>query len=419
VGVFAAGMARRPTGTLLWLYTAMVAVNVVWIAGVVVAVEGFGVAYHSDPGVVVCSLAAVGLPVLLLAPAAVWRFRRLRVVQFLTTVVVLIVAAAGWRIWQRTAALERLQSLARSGGGNLRMDRVSRIVVPIYSYLPPGAFAEVGELGLRGNDLRDEDLADLGFLRRLYSLSVQSNSLTDSALDSLKGNRGLLSLYLIGNRFTGRAVAQVGNQNPLFGLHLDGSGFTDQALAEADQLGSLDWLVLSGSGIGDRAIVAMTKGGKVSNLDVRGTAVSAAGLKACAVNLRPKVDLKVNAGQIDAALLRELARVGLPGRLRIANLTGDEPWLAELGKNPSLAVLEVGCGSNIPKAVRERIAKSISKTNAFEVVLIETSFDDEDITPLQKMNSLKYLHLNPKTTSANGRNAIRKALPTVEVSPVD
>jgi hypothetical protein len=277
---------------------------------------------------------------------------------------------------------------------------------------------DVSSLWLRGDDLQDHDLLCLAYIRRLYWLEVQSNSLTDRAFDSLSNIHTLQYLGLVGDRFTGRSATQFAVQNPLYGLRLGGSGFIDEEFAGFGSR-SLFSLEISGPRIGDRALTAFTNGRSIQKLVVRNSAVSPRGLAEALQNFRINLELHLDASQVDALLIQEFARAGMPHYLSIDQLTGDEPWLADLSKFTSIAVLSVECRSDVSKKGRERIIIEISKTSAANLTLGAAPFDDSDLAALKNMSSLKYLDVNPKTTTAAGRNALRKALPGVEITPPD
>ena len=118
-------------------------------------------------------------------------------------------------------------------------------------------FDGLGYLNLNNNTIRNSDLACLGALRELETLSLWDAAITDSGLAHLRALDRLASLSLQGTAVTDAGMAELAKHRDIVNLDLTGMRVTDAALIRLRPLTKLRWLNLEGTAVTDAGLDAL------------------------------------------------------------------------------------------------------------------------------------------------------------------
>jgi hypothetical protein len=138
-------------------------------------------------------------------------------------------------------------------------------------------------LDLEGTDTTDRGIESLGGLVNLGFLDLSHTMIKGSTIGRLAALKKLESLNIGANELTAKAIEALGSLHPASLQRLDVSRchINDSELPDLAKLSNLFWLELQdNSGITDRGLNALRPLKKLSNLDLRQTAVTVKGLLA-------------------------------------------------------------------------------------------------------------------------------------------
>jgi hypothetical protein len=246
--------------------------------------------------------------------------------------------------------------------------------------------SSVGELRLQNTNVTDAGLAHLAGLADLQFLWVDKANVTDAGLSSLVKLKKLEILNLNGNPgVTDKGVHFLSLNLPgLKHLLIGGTSVTDAALADLSAFTALEGLQIEGQSakITDSGLDRLERLTHLEVLNIAGSGVTDAGVG----NLR---SLK---------------------RLRWLNLdrtaVGDE-GLRRLCEMKSLRWLSLN-GTNITDAGLESLSRL---TGLEKLQVMKTRISDRGLKHLYRLKSLKSLFFSGTEVTAEGRAALREALP--------
>ena len=185
--------------------------------------------------------------------------------------------------------------------------------------------AELESLRLRGEQLTDEQLAELVEFENLELLALNGLGLTDSSLTQLAKLTKLRMLDLSENP----ELADAGKLSTLSRLELlslDATGVDDGVLAALEELENLRWLSLADTRLSDGGLRVLQRFRRLESLNLSGT-------------------------QIGEASVDSIVRLPRLKRLSVSGTAVTDEWLAALAQSSSTSLL-----SSLPDAA-ESIAE--------------------------------------------------------------
>lgn len=208
-------------------------------------------------------------------------------------------AAATDAGFARLAALSGLRDLRITWCRNLTDEGTARLLagLPALRQLDLGCSGERGfartvaslaehcpnleTLSLRGDGLRDDDLAAIGRLGKLGSLHLDSFRLTDAGLAHLRGLARLHTLRVLSPEVTDAGLAHLAGLWALQSIDIPAARSTDVGLARLAGLPNLYMLILGPSpGVTDAGLAAWHRHPMICSLRLRTNATTPAGIAA-------------------------------------------------------------------------------------------------------------------------------------------
>jgi len=250
-------------------------------------------------------------------------------------------------------------------------------------------FDRITDIQVHDGDAALSDLlSELGTLHKLESLELSGTQITDVGLEHLKGLTNLKRLFLYRTQVTDAGLDRLKGLTSLEVLYLIDTLISDSGLEHLKGMTNLKQLMLGDTQVTDTGLEHLKGLTSLVFLDLDNTEVTDAGIEHLK-NTTALHRLRLGKTQVTDAGLEHLKE--LPGLswLELSSTEVTDGGLSHLSALTSLGILD----------------------------LAGTQVTDFGLEHFKGLKSLTRLYLSNTTTTAEGREKLRKALPSCQVEP--
>lgn len=224
------------------------------------------------------------------------------------------------------------------------------------------------------NIVSDKDLAHLGGLPQLQSLSLAGEEVTDAGVKQLRGLKNLARLDVYSQQITNEGLGHIVKFAKLRDLRLNSPHITDAGLKHLQSLSNLETLGLRDARITDIKLTELTALRSLRSLRLAGTGISDPGLKTLST-LTSLTTLMVNDTRVTDAGLAHVARLSNLAYLDVSRTQVTDAGLNHLQKLKQLTNLQL----TDTKVTNSGLRQLLRFENLRQVDLRGTQVTDEAI----------------------------------------
>jgi len=294
-------------------------------------------------------------------------------------------------------------------------------------WLGPEFFQEVWDVRLEGKAVTDDDLRLIGKLRKLETLHLSGTKVGDAGLLAIRNCRRLRSLGLSESRVTNDGLRHLQGLRHLDSLYLGETSVSDLGLVHLRALPRLQILSLGGTSVSDVGLVHVRALPQLTMLFLGSTRVTSQGV--AELHHHPTLmDLSLYGTAIDDRAVAALASMpkllmldvtdtGISGR-GLQSIRESMPGCELSGSFVDLGGEPQQKYSETPKqwaALMEHIVALDVEHPKKLVVLAWTNIQDDQLVALHGLKNVELIDLRGSAATAEGIDALRRALPDCEV----
>jgi serine/threonine protein kinase/formylglycine-generating enzyme required for sulfatase activity/Leucine-rich repeat (LRR) protein len=187
--------------------------------------------------------------------------------------------------------------------------------------------------------LTSAGLANLARMTSLQTLALENVGLSGKSLTQIAGLKSITRLELTGNPIGDSDLSTLASMRQLSSLFLDGTRVTDAGLVQLRGLTSLSYIKLGDSQITDAGLVNLQGMSNLQILDLTGSRVTGRGLSA--LETLPITSLMLDRTPISDATLDAVLRFPRIGSLHLQNTGVTDAGLAKLAGHPTISFLNL------------------------------------------------------------------------------
>lgn len=256
-----------------------------------------------------------------------------------------------------------------------------------------GALTSLEALKVDGGEMTDEAVQALNPLSELRSLEIRSVRLSPGGWSQLTNHKKLEKLLILQSNITDATMAIIGRIDSLKELWLNDVSITDRGMVELKGLDNLEWLNLAGTQVTSECFTTIAKGKGMRGLKTLGLEGTPLSQK----------------GSLGVRALVQLETLGL-GNFTTMRDEGFIPMVKPLKNLKSINL--TNC-----KSITSQAFIAFAGNDNIENINCNgcDGIDDAGLKHLLKCKTLKVIDLSGTRVSLNAVQALRQALPDLEV----